>query len=234
MPEAFNPTRDMQVTPLTHHTPNAQLMEIIPLSAQIVLEIGCGSGATGELYLRHNPSARYIGLEISQNYATIARQHITECYVGNVETIDILTLTKGIAPDCIVFGDVLEHLQDPWSLLKKLKDQLSPNGCIVACVPNTGHWSVITQLLSGQWPYAESGLFDRTHLRFFTQQSLRHLFESAGLYVTTLKPRLHISCANTTVLPTLVQAAQLFNIQNSDLENELTTFQWLICGTRCA
>lgn len=230
MSETQNQTSSKAVTPLTHHKPNTQLVENIPPSAQTVLEIGCGSGATGELYLRRNPRARYIGLEISQDYAAIARQHITECFVGNIETIDILMLTGGVAPDCIVFGDVLEHLQDPWSLLKKLKDQISTNGCIVACVPNTGHWSVITALLSGQWPYADSGLFDRTHLRFFTQQSLRHLFESAGLHVATLKSRIHITPAKTDVVPTLINVAKSFGIQNAELENELNTFQWLIRG----
>ena len=69
----------------------------LPIAKHFYLEIGCGSGGTGKLYLRRNPRARYIGLEISQDYGAIARQHITECFVGNIETIDILTLTGG---DC--------------------------------------------------------------------------------------------------------------------------------------
>jgi 2-polyprenyl-3-methyl-5-hydroxy-6-metoxy-1,4-benzoquinol methylase len=219
------------VTPLVHHIPNAQLVDLIPMSAKTVLEIGCGSGASGQLYLQRNPTARYIGLEISETYAAVARAHLSECHVGNIETIDVLQLTGGQAPDCIVFGDVLEHLLDPWALLAKLKNELSPNGCIAACVPNTGHWSVLTCLLSGQWPYADSGLFDRTHLRFFTQQSLRHLFESAGLTIVQLLPRNHIASANSQLVPTLLQTAQSFGISNPNLELELNTFQWLVQAT---
>ena len=216
------------VTPLTHHVPNAQLVELIPLSAQTVVEIGCGSGATGALYLRRNPRARYVGLEITESYAALARTHLTECHVGNIETLDILQLTGGVAPDCIVFGDVLEHLQDPWALLKKLKLQLAPHGCIAACVPNTGHWSVLANLLGGQWPYADTGLFDRTHLRFFTRQSLIALFQSAGLAVTDVRQRQKMPPSNAAVLPALLQAAASMGVQNPQLETELNTFQWLI------
>lgn len=219
------------VTPLTHHVPNQQLVDLIPLSAKVVLEVGCSSGATGELYLRRNPRARYIGIEVAESYAAIARQHISQCEVGHIEAIDVLQVTGGVAPDCIVFGDVLEHLQDPWSVLKKLKMQLAPDGCIVACVPNTGHWSVMMNLLAGQWPYADSGLFDRTHLRFFTRQSLVQLFQSAGLNVVDMRQRQKMPPKAAQVLPALLQAASSMGIQNPQLETELNTLQWLIRGT---
>ncbi len=210
---------------------NLPLLDLIPLSAQLILEIGCGSGATGQRYLRRNPRARYIGLEIQESDAALARQHLTECHVGSIESVDILQLTQGAAPDCIVFGDVLEQLQDPWALLKKLSSQLAPGGCIAACVPNTGHWSVLTQLLSGQWPYADTGLFDRTHMRFFTRQSLIQLFQSAGLTITDVRQRQKMPPSNAQVMPALLQAAASIGVKNPHLETELNTLQWLIRGT---
>lgn len=219
------------VTPLTHHHPNVELVNLIPLSAKVVLEVGCGSGASGEYYLQQNPTATYIGLELSEEYANIARQHISKCYVGNIENIDIQKICNGLTPDCIVFGDVLEHLVDPWAILKHLKLNLPPNTAIVACVPNVGHWSVLINLLSGQWPYADSGLFDRTHLRFFTKQSLRELFESSGLNVVSLSDRLNIYSQNSMLVPHLVNVASNLGINHPALSQELNVFQYLVSST---
>ena len=70
--------------------------------------------------------------------------------------------------DCLVYGDVLKHLKDPWSLLREHRAFLSERGLVLACIPNIQHWTILTALLRGQWNYQEEGLLDRTHLRFFT------------------------------------------------------------------
>jgi len=88
---------------------------------------------------------------------------------------------------------VLEHLVDPWSLLQRQARWLAPDGLVVACIPNMAHWSVLVHLLMGEWPYQDSGLFDRTHLRFFTLSSIRQLFAGAGLHILDVRAR-----SNTT------------------------------------
>ena len=70
--------------------------------------------------------------------------------------------------DCLVFGDVLEHLVDPWAVLARLARLVCDGGQILACIPNVQHYSVIVSLLRGKWDYQDEGLLDRTHLRFFT------------------------------------------------------------------
>ncbi len=91
--------------------------------------------------------------------------------------------------DVLVYGDVLEHLVDPWSVLRRHGEWLTPQGLVLACIPNIAHWSALIHLLMGEWPHLEQGLFDRTHLRFFTEPSIRQLFAQAGLHILDINTR---------------------------------------------
>lgn len=82
--------------------------------------------------------------------------------------------------DCIVFGDVVEHLVDPEPMLEALKRCLAPGGQMLFSVPNVQHWSVIEMLLNGQWTYSP-GLVSFSHLRFYTRSSFRALLKRVGL-----------------------------------------------------
>ena len=98
-------------------------------------------------------------------------------------------LPAGGTYDCIVFNDVLEHVVDPWSMLDRAKERLAPGGRIVASIPNVRHYIVVRNLaLRGRWDYADWGVLDRTHLRFFTRASIEELFESADMAIETLAP----------------------------------------------
>lgn len=83
--------------------------------------------------------------------------------------------------DLIVFGDSLEHLQDPWIGLSAARALLSGDGVLILSVPNVAHYSVLLPLLIGQWDYADAGPLDRSHLRFFTPQSIVKTVRAAGL-----------------------------------------------------
>jgi SAM-dependent methyltransferase len=85
--------------------------------------------------------------------------------------------------DCIICADVLEHTADPWAVVAKLKELLKPDGCIVASIPNVGFHRNIRKMLRGQWTYAQEGLLDKTHLRFFTLETITELFASNGLKI---------------------------------------------------
>ena len=91
--------------------------------------------------------------------------------------------------DCLVFGDVLEHLVDPWAALTRLSRLVREGGQVLACIPNVQHYSVIVNLLRGKWDYQDEGLLDRTHLRFFTLSGIQDLFAKAGLRVFDIQPR---------------------------------------------
>jgi 2-polyprenyl-3-methyl-5-hydroxy-6-metoxy-1,4-benzoquinol methylase len=85
--------------------------------------------------------------------------------------------------DCIIFGDILEHLLDPWETLRRYRTLLDPAGVVIASIPNIGHISVILNLIRGRWEYGERGLLDSTHLRFFTRRSMIELFQKADLEI---------------------------------------------------
>jgi hypothetical protein len=89
--------------------------------------------------------------------------------------------------DAIVFGDVLEHLVAPEKALRAVLPVLAPSGVVVASIPNVAHGSVRLRLLDGDFSYTEVGLLDRTHVRFFTADSVRDLFESVGLAIVELR-----------------------------------------------
>jgi 2-polyprenyl-3-methyl-5-hydroxy-6-metoxy-1,4-benzoquinol methylase len=78
---------------------------------------------------------------------------------------------------------VLEHLADPWSVLRRFGERLAPGGTVVASIPNIAHHTVLRDLLRGRFDYQDAGILDRTHLRFFTRRSVLRLFEDANLEV---------------------------------------------------
>jgi predicted SAM-dependent methyltransferase len=86
--------------------------------------------------------------------------------------------------DAIYFNDVLEHLFDSYSLLGKLKSKLSPNGVIISSIPNMRyHNEIYNLLIKKDWKYQQHGIMDFTHMRFFTQKSIRRMYEDAGYEV---------------------------------------------------
>lgn len=165
---------------------NQDLLALIPPDARLVVEVGCGAGALGEIYRRINPDCRYVGVELNREAAERAASRLSSVRTGDAETLDI----GEDDIDCLVYGDVLEHMADPWTTLARHAARLRDGGQVVACIPNIQHISVILGLLQGRWRYRDEGLLDRTHLRFFTLEGIGELFARAGLTVHDVRPRL--------------------------------------------
>lgn len=161
---------------------NAELLEKIPVTSGSVLEIGCAEGQFGAAFLARHPEAVYVGVELLPEVAAKAAQRLPTVLSGSIEDDDVLAAVTAAAPPdgfaVLVLGNVLEHLRDPWRALTRLRALLRPDGLCAACIPNVAHWSVVLPLLQGKWEYAENGLLDRTHLRFFTLESMRELFRT--------------------------------------------------------
>lgn len=158
---------------------NPELIDRIPLTARTVLDVGCGSGALGAEFKRRNPRARYFGIELDPDAARLAATRLDR--VARVD-IEAEPLPFGDTVfDCIVYGDILEHLRDPWSVLAAQTRQLAPEGVVVICMPNAEHWSFVERLLRGTWDYERQGLFDATHLRWFTPETTQRALARAGL-----------------------------------------------------
>lgn len=167
---------------------NPDLLERMPLAARTVLDIGCARGALGMAYLRRNPNARVLGIDSDPEAASHAGRRLSEVACLDVETAPLpFAIPNGV--DCIVYGDVLEHLKDPWRLLAAQVEFLAPDGTVLVCMPNVEHWSFALRLLNGSFDYAPEGLLDRGHLRWFTPRNMASALRKAGLELSDLFPR---------------------------------------------
>ncbi len=211
---------------------NLDLLSRLPLTARRVLEIGCGAGNLGRAYLSRNPSALYMGIELFDEAAAQARTHLDHVIIGDIEQEDTLSaLDEALAGeeiDVLIFGDVLEHLRDPWSVLASLRERISPGGVCVACIPNVAHWSLVAGQLRGNWDYADSGLLDRTHLRFFTLESAEAMFRQAGWSVADANARVLWPEKTEAALKAFAPAAAALGANDEVMRRNLSAFQWVI------
>ncbi|HEX9501150.1 MAG TPA: class I SAM-dependent methyltransferase [Thermoanaerobaculia bacterium] len=138
-----------------------------------VLDVGCGFATTSQFIQRRGN--RLVGIESNADAVAVARTRIAEVIQSDLQALPNLGKF-----DTIIFADVLEHLPWPVGVLKKYADLLKPDGTVIVSLPNVGLWSVRLGLLFGRFRYQDSGVLDRTHLRFFTRRSAIEVLRSAG------------------------------------------------------
>lgn len=163
---------------------NSKLLALVGESKK-VLEVGCALGFQTRS-LTEIQHCAVTGVEIDPEAAEHARQYCERLLVGNIEIIDLKSALDDEQFDVITFADVLEHLRDPASVLRKVRPFLRPGGYLVASIPNIAHSSVIYELARGRFKYRSLGLLDETHIHFFTRQSIYDTFEAAGYQIDTL------------------------------------------------
>ena len=157
-------------------------LALIPHGSR-VLEVGPGAGHVTQALKRQG--CEVTGLELDPALASLARPLCRRMVVGNIEDLD-LDAEVPEKFDVVLCGDVLEHLTNPEAVLQKLKRRLTSTGQLVVSLPNVGHGSVRLSLLEGRFTYVKEGLLDGTHLRFFTLDSIRELFNRNGLEIQEL------------------------------------------------
>ena len=146
-----------------------------------VLEVGCGTGNTLR-YLKEKGAGATFGIELNGSVAEAAMANVDHVAVGDIESME--WPFPGQEFDCIIFGDVLEHLRDPWEVVKKLAKTLPVGGQVAASLPNVRFYGVsIPLLFGGRWTYTNEGILDRTHLRFFTRKTAAELIAQGGFMV---------------------------------------------------
>lgn len=176
---------------------NPDLLAQVDAKAQRICEFGCGGGALARAIRKENPQVYLVGIEKEAEALQRAHDvldHALACDLNDSALWEHGQLLDAALPqasfDHLIFGDVLEHLNAPDELVNQAAQRLVPGGSILACIPNVQHWSVFTQLVAGSWPRLDSGLFDRTHVRWFTLQDMVSMFEGAGLVVENVVPRI--------------------------------------------
>lgn len=162
-----------------------EIEPLLPTPAQTfrrVLEIGCSEGHTLEWLKAAGHCGWTAGVE------PYAELRTSQGAVDQFFRLDIEKSLPEIPPssiDMILCLDVLEHLVDPWETLRRLDHLLKPGGFWIVSVPNIRNYHILFDLaFKGRFEYTESGILDRTHLRFFTRHSAISLIETTGAKVT--------------------------------------------------
>lgn len=171
----------------------SNIVKLVSGDCRNVLDVGCATGATSARLKELNPELKVVGVELDPEMAEVARGALDEVLIGDIgELLEGGSLT-GRSFDSIILADVLEHVVDPWALLRQLVKHLEPGGTIITSLPNVRHFTTVLSLLfAKRWPYRERGIHDKTHLRFFAQRNLKDLFEGAGLTMKVAKRTLRI------------------------------------------
>lgn len=158
------------------------LRDLMPQRSR-VLDIGCGTGAVTLVANRDKDNDLY-GIEPDPTRATVARSRGINVVCGNLDQ----GFLDGHPPfDVIVLADVLEHVAAPGEFLSRALSALKPDGLVLLSVPNVAHWTVRFGLLFGRFDYTETGILDATHLRWFSEKTIRKLCEYCGLDVLSMR-----------------------------------------------
>ncbi|MDR3414633.1 MAG: class I SAM-dependent methyltransferase [Nevskia sp.] len=216
----------MQPTPY-YDTVNPDLLRLIPPDAKRIVEVGCMGGSLAREYRAQHPDCHYVGVESQPSYARLAEGNCTQVLCADIERLEDGEFARLFPSDCWIFGDVLEHLYDPWDLIARIRQRSNTGSRIVACTPNAQHWSVQAHLVAGEFWYRENGLFDRTHIRWFTAKTIAHLFQSNGYRIAsainryTDAPRLEVELALKTLALSL-------GVNAEQAAKEARVFQYVV------
>ncbi len=165
-----------------------EIIKLVDTAAINILDVGCGNGKLGAELKRLAPNRKITGVEKEHEAAIEARLVLDEVIECDIQNFKFSFNNETF--DCIIFADILEHLLEPEIILKKFKPFLKHNGIIILSIPNMRHYTVIMQLIFRGWEYKDYGFFDRTHLRFFSLNSMKELINNSGLKITEIIPRI--------------------------------------------
>ncbi|APW44477.1 class I SAM-dependent methyltransferase [Rhodoferax saidenbachensis] len=218
---------------------NQTILDLIPVTATSICEFGCGAGALARAVRVNTPNIYYVGVEIAEDQLALASEILDMGLLRNIDHVkdwdsdEELSLALPLNSfDHVILGDVLEHLYDPQLVMNEAARRLKPGGCAIVCIPNVQHWSVFANLVAGSWPRQDSGLFDRTHIRWFTLEDMVHLVESAGLSVETVVPRIFDEPKGLSVMEDLEALALNLSVSPDALIHRGMVLQFVLVGRK--
>jgi SAM-dependent methyltransferase len=188
---AWQTSLDFDAQPEDHYLDyyNAPLLDMVQAAPRRVLELGCAGGLFGAKLKERWPQAHVTGVEAGKAAAAKAATRLDRVIQARLELLDLAAEGyHDAAFDLVIAADVLEHVVNPWKLLVDLRPFLAPDAVLVASIPNVRNLALINDLLlGGRWHYAERGLLDVTHLRFFTLGSIHEMFGETGYRVESVQ-----------------------------------------------
>ncbi|MBW4509778.1 MAG: methyltransferase domain-containing protein [Scytonematopsis contorta HA4267-MV1] len=194
-----------------------------------VVDFGCATGNFAQLLSQKG--CIVTGVDINPEVAQSAKKYCEDFILADLDFVSVTEILADNEYDVAIFGDVLEHLKNPWKVLEETKNILKKDGYVVASIPNIAHGAIRLALLQGRFEYMKEGILDNTHLRFFTRKTVEDLFEKSGYLVTNI---------DKTVLNFLSDSDLIPKINISDFQNDIfqqinndedaNTLQFIICA----
>lgn len=218
---------EMRQTP-AHEIHNPDLFALIPRQSRRVVEVGSSSGALARAFKTVVPECHYTGIEIDATYVAASQRYCDRVVHASIEEIDAAAFDSLFPSDCWIFGDTLEHLRDPWQVLRRIRNQISETGSVVACIPNAQHWSVQARLNCGQFRYEDAGLLDRTHLRWFTRTTIIELFGSTGFRIVEGGSRVFDEPGRERYVAPIRAMAEAGGVDPLQAVQDATPMQWVV------
>lgn len=218
---------------------NHTLLDLVRTDATRICEFGCGGGALARA-VRHKLGSgiHYVGVELMPDAlgrASTVLDVAVQCNLDDAADWSSHPLLADALPlahfDHAIFGDVLEHLYNPKQALQQAAKRLRPGGTVLVCVPNVQHWSVFAQLALGSWPQADAGLFDRTHLRWFTLTDMAALLNEVGLVVEKVVPRVFEAERGRAVMAQLRPLANFLGVDAELLSDKGLPLQYVFVAS---
>jgi len=177
-----------KIPDISYNSLRLDIIDLIEPKDKKILDIGCAMGKTS-FELKKRGAAFVAGIELSEKVGSEASKLLDKVIIGDIEKIDPPFEKEYF--DYIIYGDVLEHLTDPWEILTKCAKYLKKDGFVIASIPNIRHYSVINDLVfKGKWPYVEEGIICKSHLRFFTLDEIKKLFAESNYKIVELRRNL--------------------------------------------
>jgi 2-polyprenyl-3-methyl-5-hydroxy-6-metoxy-1,4-benzoquinol methylase len=195
-------------------------LSLVPENIKRILDAGCADGSLSAGF--NSRGIEITGIEMDSFLAKQAKERLGEVFPADIESFDPPFLNHYF--DCILFADVLEHLKNPAGILAKYKQYLNDNGCVIASIPNVRYYKLIIRLLlGGTWDYMDTGILDKSHLRFFTLINIKELLEDAGYAITVIKRNIVAS-----------RFAKFLNFIFFDSLKNLLTYQYYIKAVKAS
>lgn len=170
----------------SYTTARSDIVEMVPLDARAILDVGCSNGALGRGLKERQPGAIVCGIEYDKAFASEASKQLDFVVNADLNTMDWRAALGDRKFDCLIFADVLEHLLRPQECLAFALQHLNPAGCVVVSLPNIRHLSAFHSIfVTGRFPQRDRGIFDRTHLRWFTISDAEDFLSNAGLKIAS-------------------------------------------------